>query len=198
MADDVPTEGKIYRLTGGPGVRAISNGNSWAESEVEAMSPSATATAVEGAVPRRQYERQYGARYDRTLTTTEIAKRFREDVKAAQAAGDLPLGLKLSVTTKYFSGGSSIHVVVKAVHAGFRLIPEEWMNRRLTSSSYPTGTSRFTEAAADLLKTLERMLAAYNHDGSDSQTDYFDVRFYGSVRFSSDLEQAELAAAGVA
>jgi len=118
MARDAPTEGKIYRLTGGPGVRAISNGNSWAESEVEAMSPSATATAVEGAVPRRQYERQYGARYDRTLTTTEIAKRFREDVKAAQAAGDLPLGLKVSVTTKYFSGGSSIHVVVKAADYG--------------------------------------------------------------------------------
>ena len=31
-----PEFGKVYSLTGGPGVKAISNGNSWAESEVKA------------------------------------------------------------------------------------------------------------------------------------------------------------------
>ena len=30
-----PEPGKQYRLTGGPGVAAISNGNTWAESKVE-------------------------------------------------------------------------------------------------------------------------------------------------------------------
>ena len=34
-AKDEPEPGKIYALTGGPDDRAISNGNSWAESEVK-------------------------------------------------------------------------------------------------------------------------------------------------------------------
>jgi hypothetical protein len=31
---DKPEDGKVYALTGGPGDRCISNGNSWKESEV--------------------------------------------------------------------------------------------------------------------------------------------------------------------
>jgi hypothetical protein len=33
--------------------------------------------------------------------------------------------------------------------------------------------------------TLERIHFAYNHDGSDIQTDYFDVNFYGHVSFAT-------------
>lgn len=32
--DSKPEEGKVYALTGGPGVPCIANGNSWKESEV--------------------------------------------------------------------------------------------------------------------------------------------------------------------
>jgi methionine synthase I (cobalamin-dependent) len=31
--------------------------------------------------------------------------------------------------------------------------------------------------------TLERIHGAYNHDGSEVQTDYFDVHYYGQVGF---------------
>ena len=31
---DKPEDGKVYALTGGPGDKCISNGNSWKESEV--------------------------------------------------------------------------------------------------------------------------------------------------------------------
>jgi hypothetical protein len=31
---DKPKDGKVYALTGGPGDKCISNGNSWKESEV--------------------------------------------------------------------------------------------------------------------------------------------------------------------
>lgn len=38
--------------------------------------------------------RTYGAKYDRGLSTAEIAKRVREDIKAGIEAGTLPRGLK--------------------------------------------------------------------------------------------------------
>lgn len=49
----------------------------------------------------------------------------------------------------------------------------------------------------------QALLEAYNHDGSDSMTDHFDVHFYGSVDFggtvterSRDRLTLELRAAG--
>ena len=41
------------------------------------------------------YERSYGKKYDKSLNTTQIAKAFREDVKAAKKIGELPKSLKL-------------------------------------------------------------------------------------------------------
>jgi len=38
--------------------------------------------------------------------------------------------------------------------------------------------------------TLERIHNAYNHDGSEIQTDYFDVRYYGHVEFE-DAQDAD-------
>ena len=34
VAQNKPQEGKVYALTGGPGAKCISNGNSWSDSEV--------------------------------------------------------------------------------------------------------------------------------------------------------------------
>ncbi len=34
IKENKPQEGKVYALTGGPGAKCISNGNSWADSEV--------------------------------------------------------------------------------------------------------------------------------------------------------------------
>lgn len=34
LEENKPQEGKVYALTGGPGAKCISNGNSWADSEV--------------------------------------------------------------------------------------------------------------------------------------------------------------------
>lgn len=62
----------------------------------------------------------YGAKFDRSLDTAEIAKRFRTDVKVAQKAGQLPAELKLSVRTERFAGGSAIRVTIKS--AGFPVL----------------------------------------------------------------------------
>ena len=46
-------------------------------------------------------------------------------------------------------------------------------------------------ATEQVLKTLEHMLNAYNYDGSDPQTDYFNVNFWGHAEYSYTILQAE-------
>lgn len=138
------------------------------------------------------YERYYGAKYNGKLSTKEVAQKFREDVKAAKATGELPKELKLSVRYESFSGGSAINVEVKAVP--FRVMnPErvvlEAQKPREFHETYHNPAH--TEEAQVLEKRLESMLQAYNHDGSESQFDYFDVKFYGHVSWSWELEKAE-------
>jgi hypothetical protein len=40
-----------------------------------------------------------------------------------------------------------------------------------------------TAAAVALRETLNEILRAYNYDGSDPMTDYYDVRFYGRAEY---------------
>ncbi|MDQ6892222.1 MAG: hypothetical protein M3167_06030 [Acidobacteriota bacterium] len=141
------------------------------------------------------YERSYGAKYDKSISTTEIAKRFRADVKAALAAGELPKGLKVSIRTSYFSGGSSIDV--RIVSAPFSIMNKKRIEHDVRTPNAPLSDDErplHSERAREVLATLEGMLQAYNHDGSEIQSDYFDVRFYGHVNFEHEQERAERAA----
>lgn len=104
------------------------------------------------------------------LTTTEIAKAIRHDLKNQQAAGNLNKVLKFSVKTAYFAGGSSIRVNIKG--AGEVRSPDAW------------GRNVYTEEAKKALDVVEAVVNSYNFDGSDTMTDYFHVRFYGNVDFA--------------
>lgn len=141
----------------------------------------------------------YGPKFERALTTTQIAARFRADVKAAMARGELPR-VTLHVRTKYFSGGSSIDVDVVAVPAGFPVLNAartRWEAAHphdfLGNHPDPELRWRHAERTRTLLEQLGAMLNAYNYDGSDIQSDYFNVRFYGHVNIAHRLEQAERA-----
>jgi hypothetical protein len=125
-------------------------------------------------------ETVYGNKYEATknMSTTDIAKAFREDVKAAIKAGKLPKGLKLSVRTKYFSGGSSIDVNVTALPANFPMDNPNYDPEWYAPETMNDPWSPELRAAMTLLKSI---LDAYNYDGSDIMTDYFHVRFYGHV-----------------
>lgn len=134
----------------------------------------------------------YGAKYDRThkLSTVEIAKLIREEIKAirkvaaktAQAAadgavalsdpiGDAPASIKVGVRVPHYG---SINITLSGV-------PAEWgwerKNDRLGNPEW-----KHTPALHALIDALRSLMAAYNHDNSDIMTDYFDVRFYGSVQ----------------
>ena len=137
--------------------------------------------------------RWYGAKYDHSgrLTTVDIAKLIREEIKLARKLakdtggsdalaaidpiGDAPAGIKFSVRSEYFSGGSSIDITVKGV-------PREWGWTRGVDPRFGREERwMHTPALKALLNELNAVMNAYNHDGSDIMTDYSDVRFYGSV-----------------
>ncbi len=56
---------------------------------------------------RKQYEAEQGSNYDSNLSTTDIAKKLRTYVKENYPE------YKFSITSKYFSGGSEIKVILK-------------------------------------------------------------------------------------
>ena len=154
------------------------------------------------------YERAYGYKYteQQGKSLAEIAKLMRQDIKQAIAEALLPgKPVKYSVRTETYSGGGSINIEV-------RDWPEAWqecdgykpgdrvvsgMGRQLCRDYFCaamlaiTGEERpgtqahevLTEDAQAVEMTLKRIREAYNHDGSDSMVDYFDVNYYGHVSF---------------
>ena len=134
-----------------------------------------------------------GSKYDKNLTTTDIAKRFRADVKEAVQQGELPR-MKVSVRTRYFSGGSSIDVAVQRIEGVDRIVNPEALRLAVQD---PHGFNRVPRLAPEVEAVraqLERMLRAYNYDNSDITSDYFCVRFYAHVEvvmnWDAELERA--------
>ena len=139
------------------------------------------------------------------LDTTAIAKRIREDIKAAMHAGKLPLAT-YSVRTSKYSMGSSITVVasmlpfpvlnpdVFTVGPGASWVTFDRTNHR----------SRFTPEAQAVERSLEAIVDAYHWDRSDFLTDYYNERFHRDVRIEEGkgemqrLEAEKLAAARAA
>src|ERR1043166_3169177 len=130
------------------------------------------------------YERSYGYRYAELgeyPTNAEIAKQMRRDIKQAQSEGLLPTRWSYSVRSddlavdlevrdcpdawKPCDGGMNCHNV--------------WCAARNDPKYAHAATSHvvLTEEADAAKMTLQRIHGAYNHDGSEIQTDYFDVRY---------------------
>jgi hypothetical protein len=145
------------------------------------------------------YERSYGYKYEEggKLDTAAIAKLIRRDIKTAIREGMLPDRWKYSVTIDRFAGGSSIDVRVKDCADAWMACPGYRIGTRhdLPSGGYTatacgrpdcTGEHMVLSEEAEVAKmTLQRIHFAYNHDGSDSMVDYFDVNYYGHVDFQS-------------
>jgi len=139
------------------------------------------------------YEVTYGAKYEDGLDVKEIAKRVRKEIQAAVKAGELPKGLKASVRISRYSGGQSLYVKVTAVPRDFVVYNPERVRldheepHRFHDVPYLTPEARAVE------KKIEALYGAYNYDGSEPQTDYFNVNFYGHVSWDYDLEKADKA-----
>ena len=114
------------------------------------------------------------------LTSTEIAKAIRKDLKKA-----FP-DCKFSIRKKDFAGGGSI--TVSLMMAPFKVIEkanDEYDKTYCQINNYcldkyllPDSVLQLTPQAVDLLKKVTEIAQAYNYSDCDSQIDYFDVNFY--------------------
>ncbi|MGP4115433.1 hypothetical protein ACTWP5_31610 [Streptomyces sp. 4N509B] len=166
------------------------------EPEPEADPDSTVGSANGYAFPRRVYGLKY--HLVRDLRTTDIAKLIRADIRMARKAaqrtaepggalktvdpiGDAPAQLRFSVRSEYYSGGSSIEITI-------RNIPDAW---GWTTERNHWGTRQVpTPELRTLAHELKALHRAYNYDGSDITTDYFDVNYLGGVTAENGLHLA--------
>ena len=99
-----------------------------------------------------------------------IAKTVRAEIKAMQATGEVPDDWKVSVRTSRYAGGQAINIRVDGVETEEHYEPD-----------YHLTVNRPTPAGSIALARIEEAMESYNYDRSESQTDYFDVYFYGNV-----------------
>lgn len=151
-------------------------------------------------------QRIEGYRYERGRDVAEDAKLMRADIKALVAAGMLP-NWKYNVRIQRYSMGRSINVYAEAPcpvvlvkeHNGVWITEDSWAATPTSPESreqfgplvtmhWVAGSriewnwkNNWTDEAAAVDRCLGDLHSAYNHDGSDISSDYFDVKFYGSV-----------------
>lgn len=120
--------------------------------------------------------RTLGTLYQDTadLDVAAIAKLVRRDIKVAVDGGGLPAA-RYSVRISRFSGGQSLDVTISGqpFDAFETVVDYQGWERR-----------HYTAEAQALVEHVKRIVSAYNYDGSDPMTDYYDVRFYSNVSVS--------------
>jgi len=131
-----------------------------------------------------------GEKYKETenLSTTEIAKRIREDIKVFKRDFGYP-ELKVSVRTQYYAGGSSIDVTIKDF--GFNPYNPEW-DVDAYSKGEQNSVDRYTKRTQAIIKSLEKRGNKYRYNDSDGMIDYFDTNFYYFVNVDYGLENKYL------
>lgn len=135
-----------------------------------------------------------GEKYEATagLRLVDIAKRMRQDIAAAKKGGRLPKALKASVRC---SRGSAIDLFLTALPENFRVYTREYVDatKNFTASpghEFHLRHSTHTDDFTAILEILTEIHDAYNRDNSDSMSDYFDRRYYGSVGVHWEFEKS--------
>lgn len=146
-------------------------------------------------------ERVYGNKYDKDLDIAEIAKLVRADLKAAMAkGGSIPAGSKFKVRIQRYSGGQSLSVTIMSI-TGVKFVNAARARFEIENphTYYNNHDLRVhTNEAEAVSATVAAIVSAYNHDGSDTMTDHFDVNFYAHIDFDwkvCAIERDEIRAA---
>ncbi|MGC0252632.1 hypothetical protein [Pseudactinotalea sp. Z1748] len=134
------------------------------------------------------YSKTYGGRALTTdgqyRSTTEINKMIRADIKNAVAGGYLPEDLDYRVHKHDSSLSSSINITAEGTG------PLEYYDRRDALRGYGEPQLQKSPYVKEIEKRLGKIAFQYNWDGSDTQSDYFDVNFYQDARVVSPLDAA--------
>lgn len=131
-----------------------------------------------------------GSKYEATreLPLKKIAKMIKDEVQ------DKYKNIKVSVSTKHFSGGREVNVKITSYPNHFmkkRVIYPEMENLPEDKiPSYAWGWEYLADAK-EILDGMKKIVNSYNFDDSDLQTDYFSSSFFEDVDFDFDLRQAE-------
>lgn len=145
----------------------------WVNREPEAVRPSATAEES-----RREFYTAWGwagSRYDRNLSTKDIAALVREYCKSHWNQW------RFSVRSHYYSGGSDIRIELKGgpIPCGTR--SDDEFDRRWgvqTSYMYRDHDDRIDPMAEVVMRDVVEYCKSFNYDDSDGMIDYFDTNFY--------------------
>jgi hypothetical protein len=137
----------------------------------------------------RKYGARYGAMGGKYLSAAEIAKLMRADIKAEIAAGNLPGSARdYGVRVHNYSGGRSIRIEARHmehlwIECDGRDCRDVWCKAKgLPEYAAHAQTHKVLSAEGKrILAILQSIHDAYNHDGSDVMTDYFDVNYYGEA-----------------
>jgi hypothetical protein len=141
--------------------------------------------------PKPDYSVKYGEKYEDNLDVKEIAKRVRADIKELVKSKDLPTG-KSSVKIDRFAGGCSLDVnIVNVESPHLMLNPDRVRFVRDNPHSIPSQFDQYTKEGKRMLKLLKSVVDAYNFDGSDSASDYFNVNFYSDISFDLAFTKAQ-------
>ena len=133
------------------------------------------------------YERRYGTRYEDTkhLSVKEIAAHMRKVIRQAAKDGILPKDWNYQIRYRGFAGGCAIDVNVgipDELHAlREKFITEFGFTDRNDLTQFMVDEYEPLVAATQAEKLLRQIHKGYNYNGSDPMTDYFDVRYYGTV-----------------
>ena len=140
-----------------------------------------------------------GENYKKTqdLSVAEIGKLIKKEFKK-----EFP-GLKLSVSSKTYSGGQSIRAYITEFEGN--LFTDSFLQYRsdpdsmLSNETFPDyceikriHCQKWTDEVLKVLERLEEIGNSFNMDDSDTQTDYFRNAFYYFSGIDSGLEYPQL------
>lgn len=132
-------------------------------------------------MPHYPPQRSYGKNYDNTLSTTDVAKKIRSFIAQKRREGVIPKELKYSVRSKSYSGGSSIDIDITSVPRNMVIYNPKTCSKE---RGYGISCKKYNPKLQKINDMISKKMRSYNFDGSDSQTDYYDVNFHG---FGPDL-----------
>lgn len=131
-------------------------------------------------------ERIYGEKYNPELKVKDIAKLVKKEIKEKYK------NIKVSARTR---GYSSININIQLPKEQYKAVDEDDLTNSAmyyevemragregkTIPEFLKERNFLNKKAKAIEKDIDSMLLAYNYDGSDIMTDYFDKNFYGFV-----------------
>ncbi|MDP1918384.1 MAG: LPD29 domain-containing protein [Myxococcales bacterium] len=128
---------------------------------------------------------RYGRDYEATkhLPLTGVAKLIRARLKSRWPE------YRFSVRTSH-RGARSMTVELTSGWAGDVYSPAWLAKERLLPHDNAPRPFLYSAPARTLLRDVESEVEAFNFDGSEPESDYFHVRFYGEVRFRAGVVDA--------